>query len=321
MSIGPNRETPADEGPPARPKIGLALGSGVARGWAHIGVIRRLIEAGIEPDVVAGTSIGAVVGGCYLANKLDEVEEFARSLTGRRLLSLLDLRFGGSGLIGGRRLKAELDKYLGDIQIEFLGRTFVAVAAELATGHEIWLRDGPMVDAMSASYALPGVFSPVKRNRRWLIDGALVNPVPVSVCRAFGARVVIAVNLNVDAFGRGESGRPSAVGTEDFEEGFEAASSITQHIMRPDRYLMRQLFGTREGKPGMSTVMLAALTIVQDRLARSRLAGDPPDVMITPGTAHIGLLEFDRADEAIRLGEQAADEMIPYIKDVLDFLG
>ena len=184
-------------------KIGLALGGGSARGWAHIGVLRALNEAGIYPDIIAGTSIGAVVGGCYVAGELDALEQFARELTRRKVLGFLDFNFSGSGLINGQRLCDILEDTLKGVTIEDLSKRFVAVATEIGTGHEIWLSRGRLVDAMRASYALPGIFRPVAINGRWLFDGALVNPIPVSVCRALGARYVIAVNLNSDTSGRG----------------------------------------------------------------------------------------------------------------------
>src|SRR6476620_12169753 len=179
-------------------KIGLALGAGCARGWAHIGVLRALNEAGIYPDIVAGTSIGAVVGGCYVAGELPALEEFARDLTRRKVLGFLDFNFSGSGLITGQRLRTVLEARMKDCSIESLSKRYVAVATEIGTGHEVWLSRGRMVDAMRASYALPGIFRPVRIDGRWLFDGALVNPVPVSVGRALGARNVIAVNLASD---------------------------------------------------------------------------------------------------------------------------
>ena len=169
-----------------RPVIGLALGGGAARGFAHIGIIRTLVAHGIIPNVVVGTSIGAVVGGAYAAGHLDTVEEWARSLQPRSVLSYLDIRLNGSGLIGGAKLAAELEAAMGQILIEDLPVKFATVATEVRTGHEIWLTHGPMVDAMRASYALPGIFSPVLVGDRWLVDGALVNPVPVSAARALG---------------------------------------------------------------------------------------------------------------------------------------
>src|SRR3954470_24003523 len=183
-----------------RPVIGLALGGGAARGFAHIGIIRTLIAHGIVPNVVVGTSIGGVVGGAYAAGHLDAMEDWARSLRPRNILSYLDIRLTGSGLIGGARLAAELEATVGQTLIEDLPVKFATVATEVRTGHEIWLTHGRMVEAVRASYALPGIFSPVLINDRWLVDGALVNPVPVSAARALGAEIVIAANLSSDVF-------------------------------------------------------------------------------------------------------------------------
>src|SRR5882762_3733951 len=183
-----------------RPVIGLALGGGAARGFAHIGILRTLITHGIVPHVVVGTSIGAVVGGAFAAGHLDTLEEWARSLQLRNILGYLDVRLNGSGLIGGEKLAAQLEASIGRTLIEELPLKYASVATEVRTGHEIWLTHGRVVDAMRASYALPGIFAPVLIGDRWLVDGALVNPVPVSVARAMGAEIVIAANLSSDVF-------------------------------------------------------------------------------------------------------------------------
>src|SRR3954465_14692424 len=184
-----------------RPVIGLALGGGAARGFAHIGILRTLAANGIVPDVVVGTSIGAVVGGLHAAGRLDTLEEWGRSLQGmRNILGYLDIRLNGSGLLGGEKLAARLEEAVGQTLIEDLPVKFASVATEVRTGHEIWLTHGRVVDAMRASYALPGIFSPVLIGDRWLVDGALVNPVPVSAARALGAEIVIAANLSSDIF-------------------------------------------------------------------------------------------------------------------------
>ena len=291
-------------------KIGLALGGGVARGWAHIGVIRALAKAGIKPDIIAGTSIGAVVGGCYAAGHLDEIEDFARSLTRRRVFGFLDFNLSGTGLINGQRLCDRLDAHMGHRNIEDLSHRFTAVATEIGTGHEVWLQRGRIVDAVRASYALPGIFKPVKIDGRWLFDGALVNPIPVSVCRALGARYVIAVNLNVDFASRGTStaGIGLDAGLTDPEPQAEPVRGKNGIAMR--RLLQRQIFGKGDDAPGISTVVVDAFNIVQDRIARSRLAGDPPDAMISPKLHGVGLFDFHRADEVIRRGEIAAEREV-----------
>jgi NTE family protein len=298
----------------AKPIIGLALGGGVARGWTHIGVIRALKDLGIEPDIICGTSVGALVGGSYLAGHLDTLETWTRSLNRRRILGYLDLLSGGPGLLGGKRLAREMEKYFKGARIEDLPRRFVAVSTELATGHEIWLQHGDLVDAIQASYALPGAFPPVKIDNRWLIDGALVNPVPVSVCRAMGARLVLAVTLSGDPFGKSNLKEGEALTSEE-ENGHAPWNNLN-----PQRLLMRQLFGTGSGAPGLGTVMLGALNIIMDRLSRSRMAGDPPDVLIAPRVGHVGLLDFDKADEMVRLGREAVLVATPYLDEALAIL-
>ncbi len=288
-------------------KIGLALGGGAARGWAHIGVLRALDKAGIRPDIIAGTSIGAVVGGCYAAGHLDALEEFARELTPRRVFGYLDFNLTGTGLINGQRLVQKLDQHLGERAIEELPTRFAAVATEIGTGHEVWLQRGPLVEAVRASYALPGIFKPVKIKGRWLFDGAMVNPIPVSVCRALGARYVIAVNLNFDMCSRGsimphfDAHPPEPAPEEPADPPIKGKNGVAMR-----RLLQRQVFGRGDQAPGITTVMVDAFNIVQDRIARSRLAGDPPDCMISPRMAGIGLFDFHRADDLIRCGEAAA---------------
>jgi NTE family protein len=295
------------------PTIGLALGAGAARGWTHIGVIERLEEAGITANVVAGTSIGALIGGCYAADLLGELKEFSLALTRRRLFSFLDISWGGSGLISGDRLSALLDEHMGDMQFSDMKLPFICIATELLTGHEIWLREGQVVSAMRGSYALPGVFRPAHRDGKWLIDGAVVNPIPVSACRAMGARLVIAVNLNSDAFG----GTVIQQGLEQQEADAKEQGNRKSAKAKPS--MMRQMIGSNDD-PGLTTVLVAAFNISQDRLARSRLAGDPPDINIMPRTPDIGLFEFDKAAEAIAAGRDAAERALPDIEYALNVL-
>lgn len=279
----PTTPSPASDNAVRKSGIALALGGGAARGWAHIGVLRALDEAGIQIDMIAGTSIGALVGGCYLAGKLDELEEFARSLTKRRIFRLLDLNLGGNGLLGGLKLTARMKEHLNGITFADLPKPFVCVAAEIRTGHEIWLSNGSLITAMRASYALPGVFEPVITNGRALVDGALVNPVPVSVCRAYEQGLVVAVNLHYDLFGR---------------------AAVIRHSTTDDdaELVIDKGPNERQAKLGITGVMVEAFNIIQDRISRARMAGDPPDMSLLPKLGHIGLTEFHRADEAIRLG-------------------
>lgn len=307
-------KAPHERDPRAKVKIGLALGGGAARGWSHIGVLRVLSEAGIAPDVIAGCSIGAVVGGCYAAGKLDELEAFALSLTKRRVMGFLDFHLSGAGLIAGGRLQRLLDQDLTDRRVETLPVKFCTIATELVSGHEIWLTRGPLVQAMRASYALPGVFDPVMIGGRWLMDGALVNPIPITAARALGADLVICVNLNGEVRVRGTVIQSYDTETSDEQEIEEAIEGAPRRwgIFPSARDKPR-----RPNAPGMATVMVDAFNITQDRIARSRLAGDPPDIMVAPKLAKMGLFEFHRAEECIALGRQATERALPDIRELL----
>jgi NTE family protein len=305
----------------ARPSIGLVLGGGAARGFAHIGVLQTLLAHGLKPDVITGTSMGAVVGGCYAAGQLEPFMQWALGLTRRRVLRYLDFSLSGSGLINGIRLARHLEGGLGRIKIEALTTRFAAIATEIDTGHEVWLTRGRLVEALRASYALPGVFAPVHVGRRWLVDGALVNPVPVSAARALDARVVIAVNLNVDLLGRG-----ATIASHGFDED-EAPAPEEQRSGRHwrerisvQKLLKRQFLGA-QGRPGLPTVMIEAYNVMQDRITRARLAGDPADIMISPRLGLIGMFDFHRAEEAIRIGAEATQRALSNVEEAIEALG
>lgn len=291
--------------------IAVALGGGVARGWSHIGVLRALDEAHIPVKMIAGTSIGALVGACYLAGKLDELEAFALSLTPRRIVGFLDFSLRGAGLISGYRLAERMEEHLGNLRLEKLPKPLVCVATEITTGHEIWLNKGPLIDAIRASYALPGVFEPVLMGDRLLVDGALVNPVPVPVCRAYEADAVVAVNLSSDVFGRG-----TIVRDVSSEDGNHNTDAVAQAF---ERKLGKKSGGSRMGQVlGFTGVMVQSFNIIQDRISRSRLAGDPPDLTIRPRVGEIGLAEFHRAEEIIDLGYKAAKHEIARMADLAE---
>jgi NTE family protein len=321
---GPNK---VGLGTVRRPVIGLALGGGAARGFAHIGIVKALVARGIVPNVVVGTSIGAVVGGAYAAGHLDTLEDWARSLQPRNIFGYLDIRLNGSGLIGGTKLAAQLEAAMGATLIEDLPIKFATVATEVRTGHEIWLTHGRMVDAMRASYALPGIFSPVMVGDRWLVDGALVNPVPVSTARAFGAEIVIAANLSSDVFAHsttvyahGPSDEVTVAVTPEapIEPPLPPKRGFSR-LFSPERTVKREFFGGG-GRPGISTVMVDAFNIMQDRITRARLAGDPPDLLISPRVGQIGWFDFHRADDLIAHGTRAAERAIDSIQEAIQIL-
>jgi NTE family protein len=306
----------AGGGRPRRAKVGIVLGAGAARGWAHIGALRELDALGLKLDVIVGSSIGTLVGGCYAAGRLDMLEAFARSLTRRRVLGLLDFSFTGSGLIGGQRLRTRLEAALGDLRIEDLPVQFAAVATEIGGGHEIWLRRGLLVDAIRASYALPGVFEPVKVDGRWLFDGAIVNPVPVSVARALGADRVIALNISSDRFGRGTAIQDPFGRAEPASAGEEPPPHDSSGmIARWWRGSNGARVNGETPAPGLMTSMVSAFDILQDRIMRSRLAGDPPDALVQVRVGNIGMFEFHRANELIELGREAIRKAAAEIRE------
>jgi NTE family protein len=309
----PPERTESAKAPAAerRLKIGLALGAGAARGWSHIGVLRELADHGVTPDVIAGTSIGAVVGGCYVANKLNQIEQFARSLTKRRVFAMMDLSFSGTSLIGGDRLKNALEQEVKGLVIENLSRPFAAVATEVGTGHEVWLQQGPLDLAIRASYALPGIFEPVRIGDRYLFDGALVNPVPVTVCRALGAEFVIAVNVTADTMYRSK-----VIPNQSAAAAASDAGTSAPFTGRPglEGGLLPRYFERRAGDaPNVATAMIDAFNIIQDRILRSRLAGDPPDATIHARTDDVGMFDFHKADQLIAAGRAAAKRALPMI--------
>jgi len=294
----------------AKALIGLALGGGAARGLAHIGVIEALMEAGLEPDIIAGTSIGAIAGGFYASGRIEVLHGFARELTMRKLLRYLDVNLAGSSLVSGKRLEKTLASHIGDLHIETLPKKFVAIATELGTGQEVWLTSGSMTAALRASYALPGIFKPVRIGGRWLIDGALVNPVPVTAARALGANFVIGVTLHTGHYVRNTLFPIEAEAAPDpkperlFDEEREKKSRFA--------LVKRQMFGgrRRDGAPGIPRVVLEAFNITQSRIARSRLAGDPPDATIQVHLDGVGLFDFHKADYAIEQGRMAMRRFI-----------
>jgi NTE family protein len=297
---------------PARPQIGLALGGGSARGWAHIGVIRALQEAGIEPDLVCGTSIGALVGAAYVGGELDRLETWVRSLRLQTVVSFLDFSLG-SGLIKGDKLMEFFRSHFVDRDIRELARPFGAVATDLRRGREIWLREGKVSDAVRASIALPGLFTPMQRDGSWLVDGGLVNPVPVSLSRAMGADLVIAVDLNADLLGRHLKPRPAkAPHNPPRPESESLADSVMAHIQAQMSHLGLN-HDSEPRCPAMLDVLASSINIMQVLITRSRLAGEPADVMVTPLLADLGLMEFHRASVAIDAGRHAVEAVMPQL--------
>ncbi len=318
--------------PPGR--IGIALGSGSARGWAHIGVLRGLAEAGIRPDVVCGSSVGAVVGAAYASGKLDPFESWVRGLDRGRVLRNLDLSFRG-GLLKAAQFFSFMSPELPDGEIDALPLAFGAVATDLTTGQEVWLRRGSLHDALRASVAMPGLITPAEREGRWLVDGGLVNPVPISLCRALGADSVIAVDLNTTLLGRRGFGAPSMpepepeapeanLDTERADEPSLAQASedtdgdeatrLRATVESWARDLRERIASRDEARtpehPSLYEVLANSLNIMQVRITRSRMAGDPPDLLVAPQLGDFALLDLDRGAEAIEEGRRATERAL-----------
>jgi len=294
------------------PIIGLALGGGGARGWSHIGVILALREAGIDPAVVAGTSIGSLVGAAYVAGRLDDLKDWVESLTWQNVVGLLDVTVNG-GLIKGDKLLNFFRSHFKDIDIEKLPKPFGAVATDLARGREVWLRSGSVIESVRASIALPGLFTPVEREGALLVDGGLVNPVPVSLCRAMGADVVIAVDLNSDLVGRRL--RKPAVAASSAKSGNGSNTMLGR--LQAGIGAWRNGLWSSSGMPSVVDVVTSSINIMQVHITRSRLAGEPADVMITPRLAQMALMDFHRAAPAIEEGRKAAKAALPELERLL----
>jgi NTE family protein len=297
------------------PRIGLAMGSGSARGWAHLGVLRALEEQGIRPVAVTGASVGALVAAAYASGQHHRLEKWVRTLTRMDVWRLLDTTFRGGGVMRGNRLMQAIGEQIRDHRIEDLPVAFGAVAADLNSGEEIWVRSGSMLAAVRASSGMPGLFTPMWHDGRWMIDGGVVNPVPVTLCRALGADYVIAVNLNVPVSFRWTARRQVPDAHEPRgarEEGEQAAGSGEAGWAFMDKWnellggLVDSLRPGGSAEPGLFEVMASSIHIMQDHIARSRMAGDPPNLTITPDIGHFQLMDFHRADEAIRIGYESA---------------
>jgi NTE family protein len=284
----------------SKPTIGLALGSGASRGWSHIGVIKALLSDGIEPDFVCGTSVGAIIGASYVAGNLKKLEDWVLGSTRSDVLRFFGLGFSQTGFVDTERLSWFLHNYVAaeEQRIEDMPKKFAAVSTNLDTGREVWFTEGGVADAVRASMALPGLFPAVRNNQRWLVDGGLVNPVPVTPCRALGADIVIAVNLNSGIVGKRHNTTPESPAAE--KRG--VLSSFKQQAKEYSNSIFPNHVEKDEA-PGLFYAIANSVNIVQDRITRSRLAGDPADVLLSPRLPHIGLLDFHRAAEAIQEGE------------------
>lgn len=302
----------------AAPRIGLALGSGSARGWSHIGIIDALAEAGIEADIVCGTSIGSLIGAAYVAGRLADLRRWAEKATWREIVALMDIRLSGGGVIDGNEVVRWLRGLGVDGPIESYAKRYAAIATDLATGREVWFERGPIHEAVRASIALPGILSPAKIGEKWLVDGGLSNPVPVSVCRALGADVIIAVNLNGDLLGRRFASEPPLDATLPSQVPSEFLAGLLKQLPpalgEQATQIVQRLLPQRPSTPGYFQVLANSINIMQDYVTRARLAGEPPHVMLAPRLRDIGLMEYNRAAEAIAEGRYCVEQAMPMLR-------
>ena len=295
-------------------KIGLALGSGSARGWSHIGIINTLAEHGIIPDIVCGTSIGALVGASYVSNNINKLQQWACSITKLETARIFEINTSLNGFINTDRLHNFLNQYVASDEslIESIEKQYASVSTDLKTGREVWFTKGSIIEAVWASISLPGLFPAIKHHNQWLVDGGLVNPVPVSVCRALGADIVIAVNLNGGLAGKNFI-NPKKTSQQD--------NGFTHKLSELAMEYTGSLFSSSKDKvppPSLFESIAGSVHIIQDRITRSRMAGDPPDILLSPNVSDIGLLEFYRARDAISEGEKCVQAMLPDIKKILE---
>lgn len=257
-----------------RPCIGITLGGGAARGWAHIGVFKWLREHDLEPDIISGTSIGALIGAAGAAGRLDEMESWARKLNWQEVVSYLDVSFGG-GLISGKRLFNYFETHMSDQDIQTLQRPFGAVATDMMSGQEVWFREGSMYRAVRASLALPGLMTPVKMDGRWLVDGGLVNPVPVSLCRALGAERIIAVDLNADLVSQRAADMHTSTSTNRLDKALDRLQELPwlslfgEGVMNKTQQWANDFKRNSDALPSLVDVLTQSVYIMQMRITRA----------------------------------------------------
>jgi len=300
-------------------KIGIALGSGSAKGWAHIGVFKALADLGIKPDIVAGCSIGAFVGAAYATGNLTKLEDWVNGFSNWDIMSLMDISWRRGGLISGERVFEQAKSMIGDIEIEHLSIPFTAVATDLYAGKEVWLKRGSLQDAVRASCSIPGLLSPKLLDGRYYIDGAVVNPIPVNVCRALGADIVIAVDLygypEVLSLPEEPKVSDEKLPLNPEEEGH--FKSLIGHSKEVISEIANKFIKNQGTQPNMFAVMNTALEILEYRQKKSRLAGDPPEILLQPRVANIGSMDFNRAPECIEAGYKSVQDIAHLIESEL----
>ncbi len=303
-------------------KIGLALGGGAALGWSHIGVIHALHRHGIRPDIISGTSMGSVVGACLAADKLEHLEVIARDVSWKSVLSFADIQFGKNGLLGGEKIVRELENQFAEMSIEQLPVPFATLAVDLISGEPHVFTEGSVIDAVRASISLPGIFTPHKHNGMLLVDGGLAETVPISLCRQLGADIVIGVDVVADY--RGQAVATGLI-VEDQDKEISGIGIAQKKGIKGVWYGLRnrtaKLFRRRRREPGLLGIGIASGALIMRQLAKAQQEAHPPELMIEPKVGHIMQIEFHKADELIRIGDDTVENMISVIQNVLSTQG
>jgi NTE family protein len=311
---------------PSRKTVGLVLGSGSSRGWAHIGVIEALEEEKILIDYVAGCSIGSYVGAIYASGALESLKEFVLRMDGKKVFSYFDVVFPRSGFLNGtKRLKELYSMHTDTADFYDLKIPLMMVATDLATGKKVVLKSGNILSALRATMSIPGLFAPVKLKGRWLVDGGLVDPLPVGVARALEADVVIAVDLNSGVVSgkklirqtqrvAKKTGDPQAYKSEMFQKLSDYYETAGINFAGK----INEILGRESSTPDVIETVMTSINIMQERITRINLAVEPPDILIQPHLGQLKMMDFDQVEHTIEEGYTGVKDKIEVIKALLE---
>ncbi len=311
-----------------RKTVGLVLGSGASRGWAHIGAIEALLEAEIPIDFIAGCSVGAYVGALYASNSLASLKEFLLRMDGKKIFSYFDVVFPCSGLLNGSKRVQELFTMHTDAQtFADLDIPVVMVATDLNRGKKVILKSGNLIKALRATMSYPGIFEPVRVKDRWLVDGGVVDPVPVGIARAMGADVIIAVDLNSRIVSRAKespavienlhSFEAATTKTESRNELVSKMTDFYESIENSLRHKTSDFLHRESAPPDIIETVMISVSLMQERITRINLAVDQPDILIQPRLGELKMMNFDQVEHSIEEGYISVKEKLEDIRTVL----
>jgi NTE family protein len=310
----------------SRKTVCLVLGSGSSRGWAHIGAIEALEEAGIPIDSIVGSSVGSYVGALYAAGSLNSLKTFVLRMDGKKVFSYFDVVFPRSGLLNGTKKLKEFVSLLTDARdFSDLKIPVIMVATDLESGDKVVLKSGNLIDALRATMSMPGLFSPARAKAKWLVDGGLVDPVPVSIARVMDVDVVIAVDLNSGLSPRKKSKLRIDNSRKKVDDPHrhknELVNKLADYYVNAElgvRNKLNELFRKELSTPDIIETVTTSIGIMQERITRINLAVDPPDILIQPRLNELKMMDFDQVEHVIHEGYLAVMEKIEDIKMLLE---